>query len=209
MKTSELYVKKTNKKYIYNICPFENVKQVLQNGLLSYNKSQNIQHTSIASNSVQEKRNNKFFKNGKNIHEYANCYLNPRNSMLYCRQSECESLAILCISVDVLDLPDVIVSDMNAAKKIAKLMDIKDALETNSLNFEKIFAKNWNSNDPMEKEIQRAYVQAEILVPDKIDPKYICEIKVVNENAKKNLQNILKNCNILINVDKYLFFNLR
>ena len=209
MKTSELYKSKTQKQYVYNICPFQNIQSILENGLLSYSNSQTVKHSSIALVSVQEKRENKFFKNGKSIHTYANCYLNPRNSMLYCRQSERENIGILCISLDILNLPDVIVSDMNATKKIAKLMDIRDALETDVLNFDKIFARNWNSSDAKEKEIQKAYVQAEILVPNKIEPKYICEIIVVNEKAKKNLQNIIKGYNISITIDNDIFFNLQ
>jgi len=55
--------------------------------------------------------------NGRALHEYANLYICPRNPMLLKKSDIHERICVLQVSVDVLDIPNVIVTDSNAASK--------------------------------------------------------------------------------------------
>lgn len=55
------------------------------------------------------------------------------------------------------------------------------------LDFETIYMKNWNSDDYYTKLYQRSVKCAEILVPNRVDIKYIMAACVVNEINKNNL----------------------
>lgn len=203
---SDLYVEKTKHKYIYNICHFDNVKSVLENGILSFNKAKRMSHVSIAFPEIQDRRDKKRVPNGYYLHDYANCFFNPRNSMLYCKQQSFDQICVICVDVDVLNLNDVVLSDMNAATKTAAFYPVEMGLE--KLNFEKIFAKDWNLPDESEKCALKRILSAEVLVPFKIDAKYIKKIYVNSESAKHNLQQIVGD-DVLIEINKYLFFDVR
>lgn len=200
---SEVYKNLTSNDFVFNICHFDNIKSILENGILSYKNARSIKHKSIAIDEIQERREKKRVPNGLFLHEYANCFFNPRNSMLYSKQADFGSIAIICVSAKVLDLPDVVVSDMNAATNIAAFYPVEMGL--NRLNFDKIFTVNWNLPDDSEKARLKSIVSAEVLVPYKIEVNYIKEIKVYSDSSKKNLEALL-GCNIKITVDPYLFF---
>lgn len=205
MTISEMYENKTGKNYIYNICPFSNISSVLEQGILSYHNASKIVHTSIAIPEIQGRRDVTKVPNGLSLHHYANCFFNPRNSMLYSKQNEFDKIAILCISNEVLNLPDVVISDKNASAKLVAFYSAEIGI--NILNFDEIFMRSWDSSDPFEKERLKAVLHAEVLVPDKIDAKYIKEIKVASEKIKNNLARMIENSDIIVSVDSDLFFN--
>ena len=200
---SEEYEKLTQRCYVYNICHFDNIKSILQNGLLSYYHASSINHVSIANPEIQDRRDKKKVPNGLALHQYVNCFFNPRNSMLY-SNSSFDNIAILCISNKVLDLPGVVVSDKNAAKNTVAFYGAQMGID--KLNFKEIFLSNWDSPDPWEKERLKAILHAEVLVPFKIESSYIKEIRVAKESVKRKLHTLLSNY-IRIEVDSYMFFD--
>lgn len=205
MDLREEFKKATGKEYVYNMCHFDNLLSIMRNGILCNNDMRGVPHRSIANNSVQQRRENKVVPNGLKLHLYANCYLNPRNAMLYVKKQEIniENLIILGISTDILNIGGVVLSDRNAATDAAAFYP--PDLAMSKLNFKNIYVKYWNSSNYTQKQLLKNMSQAEVLVPHKIDVKYIKKIYVVNNNVKRKCEETLGK-DIPIEVNKYMFF---
>jgi hypothetical protein len=70
---------------LYYICHIDNVKSILENGLLSHNKVQVLSPKTIYDNDIIDRRNNIQPNPDNNISlwDFANLYFNVRNAMLY------------------------------------------------------------------------------------------------------------------------------
>src|SRR5665213_1498991 len=104
------------------IMPLENIPSVLKVGILSHERASKLQHRSVAMQEVQEKRDLKHVPGGLKLHQYANLYFHARNPMLYKRKSEVESLCVLRVSIDVCNLPNVVLTDRNAPSSDTRLI---------------------------------------------------------------------------------------
>ena len=71
----------------------------------------------LSNPSVQNRRECKKVPNHRPLHDYANLYFDARNPMLYYLLSQrgVDELCVLCIDKKVLDLPETVVTDRNAA----------------------------------------------------------------------------------------------
>ena len=179
MKASERYYELTKRKHVYNIMPIKNIPSVLDNGIVCFNKMEQISHTSIALPNVQDRRSKVEIPNGRMLHEYANLYFSYKNPMLYKRRDQAEELCILAISSSVLDVDGCIVSDRNAAAALARFYPAIEGLEF--LDFEKIHMKYWTSEDPYLQRELKAIKCSEVLVPNCVDPSFISSVCVLNE----------------------------
>lgn len=188
MKASERYYELTKRKYVFNIMPIENIPSVLENGIVCFNKMEQIKHTSIALDTVQERRSKVEIPNGKALHQYANLYFSYRNPMLYKRKDQAEELCILAISASVLDLEGCIVSDRNAAAALARFYPALEGMAY--LDFENIHRKYWAVGDLNTQRTLRNIKCAEILVPDFVIPEFIAGAYVVNEKSKLALMDM-------------------
>lgn len=176
-------------KYLYNIVSIDNLESILNYGILSKNKvKEHIVYTDISNTSVQSIRDNVNVKKDKMLHDFANLYFNPRNAMLYSRLSEINNLCILKVDKSVLNLQDTVVSDRNAAVGGAKFMSPLQASKT--LNFDIIYSKSWDLDNPQDKLRYKAFMMAEVLVYKSIPPQLIKEIWVANEIAYKKVRQI-------------------
>ena len=183
---SEMYSQLGRKKHFYSIMPIENIPSVVENGILSYNNAKKIKHVSIALDEVQRIRNNKTVDGGMPLHDYVNLYFDFHNPMLYKRKDEAEKLCILAISVQVLDLDGVMVTDQNAAKWTAKFM--VPELGISEIDFSQVFAIDWNDSDYYVKQQKRAIKCAEILVPQYVEYEYIKGAYVLNEGVRYKME---------------------
>jgi hypothetical protein len=118
----------------HNIMPINNISSVLRFGILSHNRAANIQHESIASPFVQERRNKKI-PNGSFLHDYANLYFHARNPMMFSIKSRSE-ICVLRVSENVLNMPKTILSDRNAASDYARYYS---TTEISQLDFDLIY----------------------------------------------------------------------
>ncbi len=192
-------------KELYYITPISNLQSILKNGILSYNLAKRIHHVSLAHKDVQNRRENKRLPNGKPLHDYANLYICARNPMLF-YLSKNENLAEVCvlgISIDVIMLKDVVISDRNAARMEARFAPAPDGLKI--VDNEKTFAKYWTNEDYLIAQDLKARKCAEVLVPYKIKSEFITEIYVSCEKAKATLKS--QGFNMPIKIDDFLFFN--
>jgi hypothetical protein len=114
------------------------------------------------------------------LHQYANLYFNGRNAMLfrlihnYNRDKRVppEKLALLRVSHGVLDLPDVVITDINAAADVEpRWHTAMEALP--ELVAAEIFASSWDHADPMAKRRHMQRMMAEVLVPHWVSPDHI------------------------------------
>ena len=184
-----------------NIMPISNIPSVTQYGILSHTRVTALPHMDVSMEAVQDRRAHVVVPFGRRLHEYANLYFHARNPMMYARLSEVNDLCVLGVHVDILSIPGVILADINAASPIVKFMTPADL---NKLNFNLIYAQDWNHADPIEKKRRKLAKCAEVLVPDVVPFAFVQKAYVVNDVARNRLMN--NGFNKIIEVKPGLFF---
>ncbi len=204
MKASDYFKIKTKKDLLYNLCPLKNLVTVLSCGLLSHRLAAELNHQDLSDRDVQFRRECKNLHNGKPLHEYANLFFDYRNPMFYrlCREGKREDIAIVAFDSAVLDMPECIVSDRNAASDYASFYDPIAGLE--SLRFDLVYAQYWaDSGDPVQDAFRRSIKNAEVLVPEAIPSSYIRFVFVYNERAKARILAFDKAVEIAVRPEMY------
>lgn len=189
-------------KFLFNINTLENLHSIFSCGLLSKNliNKLEIEHSDLSDPNVQNLRDLVQVPNLRPLHDYANLYFNPRNPMLFRRISEgyIDNLCIICVDKTVLDLPDTIVTDRNAAASLAIFDTPANMLRL--LNFNHILADNWTVDSRLKK-----IVCAEVLVLKRVPPKYFKKIMVASPSVKMRVDRL--NLGVEVEVNPYYFFN--
>lgn len=157
-------------KELHFITPIGSLESILMRGILCHNRASRLPHRSIASESVQDIRRGKSVPGGLSLHSYANLYFNARNPMMYCRQDE-PDLVVVRVSPAVLDIPNTVIADGNAADKDTRFYPSPGGL--GNLNSERIFATWWTDPDYWTYLEKKRVRNAEVLVPDLIPSQYI------------------------------------
>lgn len=187
------------------IVPIDSVPSILQHGILSHNRARRIQHEDIALPEVQERRSRVIVPaptGGRRLHDYANLYISPRNPMLYVRRNLHERICVLRVSVAVLDLPGVIVTDANAGSGYTAFRPAPDGLDI--VNADITFARYWTHADPIEQYRRRSAKCAEVLVPDRVETNHITGAYVSCDAAQNHLREVAPALPSIVNRD--LFF---
>jgi hypothetical protein len=123
--------------------------------------------------------------------------------MLCKRQDQNNRICILCVNSLVLDLPDVVISDRNAASDWAKFSTVSDGLA--ALDKNKIYARYWtNVNNQYDAWECKSIKCAEVLIPDRVEPKYIIGVYVANQTALKAFKKLKIQLTVCIKSD--IFF---
>ena len=182
---STLYKIKGGCKSFYNIMPVENIPSVIRNGILSFYETKNIEHSSVAMNEVQLRREMVKIPNGEKLHSYANLYFTYHNPMLYKRKDNAEELCVLAVSLDVLNIEGCVVTDQNAATDLVRFYEPKDGID--KIDFKKVFQQSWTHNDYYEQKLHKAIKCAEVLIPNSIPYEYIKGAYVVSEDVKNKM----------------------
>lgn len=171
---------------LYYIIPIANVSSAMKAGILSNKRASTIRHLSFALAPVQEKRDQKNIPNGLPLHEYVNLYFDARNPALFSKQANFEDLCVLVISGDILTLPDVVLSDLNAASPLARFLT---PAQIGELAFDRIYAVDWrHPNDASNFYDHRRQKCAEVLVPHGVDFVHVIGARVVSETAASKLE---------------------
>lgn len=196
-----------NKKiyYLSNINHVLNIPTIIQHGLLSHYQAKDIDHLSIALESVQERRE-KSVVNGLPIHQYASLYFTPRNPMMYylkCHPERVspEDLCVLMVSPNVLDYDGVVITDGNAAAQMTRFFSPEEGLPV--LPYDRIFAKYWTDSDPFIQDENKRIKCAEVLIPYRIPYDMILGALVPFSMTEKALRTIGFNKKILIHPDTF------
>ena len=126
--------------------------------------------------------------------------------MLFKRRSKHLELAVLRLTLDVLDAPDVVVSDKNAASEYVRFSPSPAGLSR--VSYDRVFAEYWTHSNQIAHWQHAVEKCAEILVPDRIGPELIAGAYVSCAESRKTLEQVLNETDIEIpiTVDAHLFF---
>ena len=191
---------------LHYITPIVNVPSFMMHGILSNKLAKKIDHESYASPDIQQRRANVVLPNGKPLHDYANLYFNARNPMMHVLKDNHAKLAVLSISLDVLDLPGVVISDQNASRDYVLFKPSPDGLEM--IDSELIFAEYWTHPDAIKYHKHKGIMCAEVLVPDKIGADYILKAYTSSAPSHEALVEVLGSSvsKLEVSINSYLFF---
>ncbi len=197
-----LYLMSSRVKELHCIMPIENISSVLTRGILSHNRSKDIQHADISMIDVQKIRDKIKVPNGMMLHDYANLYFCARNPMMFLRKNEADDLCILQISLDVTRLANVVFTDKNASSDYARFFSARDV--KSKIDFDMVFADYWTDDNPIEQMKKKSAKCAEVLVPHVIPAHYVIGAYVVDENSQQKLQK--QGFTLAISVKSGMFF---
>ncbi len=185
--------------YITLIC---NVPSIMQHGILSHVRAERLRHQSVAMQEVQDRRAKVRVPGGRRLHEYVNLYICGRNPMLYKRLDQREQICVLAVSTDVLDLSGVIVTDRNAGADFPQFRPAPEGLAI--VDRTKTFADDWRHPNQIEYWQHKSAKCAEVLVPDRVDARFVPGAYVSCEKAKASLEAL--NTGLAARIDRHLFF---
>ena len=196
-------MKRSDVKELYYITPIANVPSIINNGILSHELSKKLAHESLAMEEIQAKRKNKRIPRARKLHQYANLYFDAHNPMLSRRRNRNDQICILCVDPSALDLPNVVISDRNAASDWVRFNSVIDGLA--ALDKDKIYARYWTNVDNQYDLWENKSIKcAEVLIPDSVEPKYILGAYVANQTALKSFQQL--NIQLTVSIKSAIFF---
>lgn len=184
------------------ITAIANVPSILRSGILSYRRAARIPHESVAMPEVQDKRSGKPVPGGRPLHEYVNLYFSARNPMLYKRRDLHLDLCVLRVSPEILDLPEVVIADGNAASKYTAFWPSPAGL--GKVDKGLVFAEYWTDPDGIQQMRKARAKCAEVLVPDRVEPRYVLGAFVSSQEAMERFKALLPGVPVTINA--HLFF---
>lgn len=197
--------RKVDIKSLFYITHVENVPSMLQNGVLSHGavEAQQVPFTPIYDSSIVSNRKEKSTPDRKSLWEYANVYFQPRNPMMYrvIHEKYKRDLAILGVKPAVLQLPDVFVTDGNAASSPTQFFHAGDGIKVIEAQWKVIQSEWWNDLDGSKRKIM-----AECLVPDRIPPDSIHTVFVPDHETKKRVETMIGRSGVPVIPEPNLFF---
>ncbi|OHB61825.1 MAG: hypothetical protein A2Y76_07310 [Planctomycetes bacterium RBG_13_60_9] len=187
---------------LHYITPICNVSSILQHGILSHVRAAGLNPESVAMQEMQDRRARIHVPGGRPLHEYANLYICGRNPMLYKRLSKRDELCVLAIDTAALDLPGAIVTDKNAGGDYVQFRPAPLGLVI--VNKDRTFAEYWTDPDPIEYWRKKAAKCAEVLVPDRVDPRFVVGVYVSCEQAQRQVEAL--GLDLPVSIQQHLFF---
>ena len=125
--------------------------------------------------------------------------------MLFKRRDGFLDLCLLRISLDVLSLPGVVITDGNASSDYTSFGVYPNMLSR--VRWELIFAESWWSQDQFDYWARKRAICAEVLVLHTVQPQYIAGAYANCEDGIVKLREL--GFALPAMVDEYLFFGVR
>ncbi|HXZ89229.1 MAG TPA: DUF4433 domain-containing protein [Candidatus Binataceae bacterium] len=167
---------------LHCIMPIANLGSVMAHGILSHERAAKLPHHSVALQPVQDRRDQKQVPGGLKLHQYANLYFHARNPMLFKRKDEAPTLCVLRVSTQVLELEGTVISDQNAASAYVRFLHPR---QWQLLDFDAIYAMDWrHPGDPVAYFRHSSRKCAEVLVPQRVETRFLTGAYVVDQAAK-------------------------
>ncbi len=191
---------------LHYISPIENVPSILEAGLLSHRRAERVTHRSVAMAAIQKRRALVRVPGGRRLHEYVNLYINGRNPMMFTivRGGSLDDLCLLRVAPAVLDLDGVVVADCNASSDYVRFADARRGLQL--VDRDEVFAQYWtHPGDPIAAMRHKSRMCAEVLVPDRVEPKYVVGAYVGSSAASRRLASEAPSLDVT--PDEYKFFS--
>jgi len=194
-----------NIKSLYYITHIENLPSILDRGILSHTRIEelSVPFTPIYDSEIVSRRKDKYTSNGRSLWDYANLYFQPRNPMMYrvVHEKDENELAVVGVINKVLQEQDVIITDGNAANDLTQFYSQSEGLKIIQEQWKIIQSDWWNNLDGSKRKIM-----AECLVPKQVDPKQIHSIFVVDDVTRDRVKDILGNHRISVVPEPNMFF---
>jgi ssDNA thymidine ADP-ribosyltransferase, DarT len=181
-------VKRSDLEELAYITAIENLGSILTHGILSFRRAQKLPHTSIAMDEIQKRRAKVIVPGGRHLHEYACVYICGRNPMLYKRRDRHKRICVVRVSPEVLDLQGVVVTNGNASSEYVRFAAAPSGLRI--VERELTFSEWWTDEDPIEYYRKKVAKCAEVLVPDRIEPRYLLGAHVSCEQARELIRDV-------------------
>ncbi len=123
--------------------------------------------------------------------------------MLYRRLCDgyCDYLCVVSVSTDALDLPDVVVTDCNAAANYCRFRPAAEGLA--EVDGERVACEYWPHPDRLEEQKRWDAKFTEVLVPQLVPPEYLQGIYVGSKAAEAALLDL--EVELGVTTDRYLF----
>jgi hypothetical protein len=117
---------------LHNIQHINNLPSLLENGILSKDRSKLLkEHRSVALEVIQDRREKVIVPNtNRRLHSYANLYFNARNKMMSRLRNRDRELCVLRVNKQVLRYDGVVVADQNASSDYVRFGGGIDGLKT-------------------------------------------------------------------------------
>jgi len=182
---------------LHCIMPIANVASVLEHGILSHEQAAKLRHRSVAMQAMQDRRDVKTVPAGLKLHQYANLYFHARNPMLSVRRHE--DVCVLRVSIQVLSLNGVVITDQNAASNYVRFYA---PTQWRLLQFDDIYARDWtHPDDQIQEWRHKSRKCAEVLLPHRVPSAMIIGAYVVDEAAQARLRQTGFALPIAVNAD--------
>jgi hypothetical protein len=194
------HIRKYHIDYLYHMTALVNLESILARGLLSHNDAhmQRLLSRDISDPEVQDRRSRKRV-HGLALHDYVCLYFEPRNPMLYVRQTLQSEIIILGIDRRVLLDSQTVFSDGNAAADNTRFYQGTGQLD--QLPWKAIRANYWH-------DIQdgKRIKCAEVLVYPKVEAPNIRKIYCSSKEQYYTVKDILQGRPVDFVVRPTLFF---
>jgi hypothetical protein len=196
---------------LHFLTSIENLVSIVEHGILSHERAARLPHVDLSNPAIQDLRKGKAVAyagqaRARKLHSYANLFLHGRNSMLkdLCYSHCHRAVAVLAVGLEVLDLPGVVIADQNAASKYVRFHASPDGLE--HLHEGYVLAREWGDQnvDQIDYWRRKSRRSAEVLVPDRIDSRYLRRAYVSCEGSYKRVRALALPLDVSIDPD--LFF---
>ncbi|UUX92620.1 DUF4433 domain-containing protein [Methanoplanus endosymbiosus] len=190
---------------LYFIVLIENISSILKHGILSNNLASEILHENVSMKIIQDRRAKVQIPGGMMLHHYANLYFDARNPMMRVVTDPVNNVKPVCvlrISKEILKLDGVVVSSQNASSSYVLFYSSPEGLL--KLDFDLIYARNWNHPDQVEYWKHKSIKCAEVLIPYSIGTEYITGAYVPDKYSESELKKAGFNLEIIIYPD--IFF---
>lgn len=196
---------------LHYLSAIDNLGSICTEGILSHQLATPLPHVDLSDPDMQDRRRDKPVayagaERPRKLHTYANVFLHGRNSMLkaLCYRFGHETIAVLQVSPDVLDLPGVVIADQNAASGYARFFASPAGLE--QLSDQYVLARTWGDEtvDQIDYWRRKSRRSAEALVPERIEPAYLRGAYVSCEEARERCQQLALPFDVTVDPD--LFF---
>jgi hypothetical protein len=197
-------MKRSDLRELHYITPIQNVPSIMNHGILCHQKARQLNHASVAMQEVQDIRSRKRVPGGLPLHAYVNLYFCARNPMMRKRVHQHLSLCVLQLNVAVLDLPNVVIADGNAASDYTAFWLSPSGLDR--IDFDLVFAEWWTDSNQIQQWHKARVKCAEVLVPDRVDPRFIQGAYVSCQENQKLLED--SGFRLPVAVDPKLFFQI-
>jgi hypothetical protein len=160
---------------LYYIAPVVNIASIVAGGILSDRLAAKVPHASLASPLIKARRAPKPVSATRTLPDYVNLYFCARNKMmskLLYDGVPLESMCVLTVSEEALDIEDAAIADGNASSDYTRFDPVAVGLP--QLDHDRIHAEWWTRHaDVLEKWEHGRVKNAELLVPDVIPPELI------------------------------------